>query len=138
MLKIKESTIIEPISAENIDVKSDAAVETKTKACELATNDLIQNFWDLIAQTTSLSSTVEVELEDGAEEIKTILTAIIDDITVDIGMLYKIIELLNAKTPALIAAGQEKAEEVIDDANTEESQETIDSAEEESEEEKAD
>lgn len=113
MLKLKESTIITPVSAETKQTTNET--QLKTQACEMATNDLIQKFWDLVNNVTSLATTLDYELEENKTEIAEILNSITDDLTINIGMLYKVVEFLNQKTPELLAAGEEKAEELISD-----------------------
>ena len=53
-------------------------------------------------------------------EIIELLNSIVDDSTVNIGILHKVFELLNSEKAELLVSGQEKAEEIINNTDTEE------------------
>lgn len=125
MLILHEKTTVEPLpvsevessqleASENNQDETRVSEEVIVKACENATNSVIQHFWDLIADVSSLAGSFDYDYKgESKDAIKEILDSVVDDLTVDIGMLYKVVELLNSKTTDLIDAGEEKAEEII-------------------------
>lgn len=143
MLILHEKTTVEPlpISNETAEVESSQLEDSENnqdengvleeviiKACENATNSVIQHFWDLIADVNSLSGSFDYDYKgESKDSIKEILESVVDDLTVDIGMLYKVVELLNSKTTDLIDAGEEKAEEIIQ-SDSDEAADELDAA----------
>lgn len=98
-------------------------------ALETESNAIIQNIWALISNINGLSASLDFDYKDSnKEDIKEILESMVNDLTIDIGMMYKIISIINNKTTELIDDGKQKAEELITSDETEES--TDNSAEE--------
>lgn len=118
MLKLQEKTIIEPI-ANDVD-KSEIDLSMFKAACKTSTNNIIQLAWNLINELNSLIATIDFDYkESNKDDIKKILNTIIDDTTIDIGMLYKVISLFDGDVQELISDGESKAEEIIEDENEE-------------------
>lgn len=77
-------------------------------------NDVIQKEWEFISQVNSLIATFDFDYKgDNKEDLTTIFNQLIDDTTINVGMLHKAAELVSSKQAELIDAGEEKAEQVI-------------------------
>lgn len=115
MLKLKENQEIIPISAKEEKSAENFEIESFKNGFKITINDIIQQSWGLVNNINSILTTVNIDpkvvIDDNILEI---LNSIINDVTIDIGMLYKVIEMLDSKTSELIEVGEEKAEDVID------------------------
>ena len=120
MLKLLEvATEIVPVPAENTtqEINKDAI----KNAIKTATNDLIKNTWNLISEIDGLNATLDFDYsEDNKDDVKNILNTFTDDLTIDIGMLHKVISLIDGETTDLLDAGQDKAEGIIQNDAVEE------------------
>ena len=68
----------------------------------------------MISEIKSVIATMESSYEDANKEnIQNILNSIVDDITINIGMLHKVITLVDNNSSNLLQSGQEKAEDII-------------------------
>lgn len=125
-------TLVEPVPAEDIsldndqekiegqdvtDVSADAQTALSDDVIKNAysdsVNNLIQTTWDLISNINAVSTTFDFDYnQDNKEEILSILNAMVDDITINIGMLHKVSELIDLKTIELLDTGKDKAEEI--------------------------
>lgn len=77
-------------------------------------NAAIQKEWDIISQINSLIATFDFEYKDeNKDDITAILNQLVDDSTINVGMLHKVAELVSTKTSELLDSGEEKAEEII-------------------------
>ena len=130
---IKEETI-KPISVEEAseEVANIPEVEVDEKeipqhiienACQDLINNLTQEAWNFISSVNSSIATIEDGLknEETKKEIIELLNTIVDDATINIGILHKVFSLINSNKADLIASGEEKAEDIIasDDSDTE-------------------
>lgn len=77
-------------------------------------NAAIQKEWEIISQINSLIATFDYEYkEENKDDITAILNQLVDDSTINVGMLHKVAELVSTKTSELLDSGEEKAEEII-------------------------
>ena len=77
-------------------------------------NSAIQKEWDFISQINSLIATFDFDYkEENKEDITAIFNQLLDDTTINIGMLHKAAELVSSKQAELMDAGEEKAEQII-------------------------
>lgn len=107
------------IEPENKEVDSESAeevpAELNDKACEDVVLSLVKEAWALISQVNGAIATLDYTYsKNNKEDIKNILNTLVDDLTIDVGMLYKVSDMMNEKTEKLLDAGAEKAEEVAD------------------------
>lgn len=126
---LKEETI-KPISLDQLNNKSDNEdnetyddIDTNNdipeialkNACQDMINDLIQTSWELISSINSTIATIEFDYKqkENKNEIIELLNSIVDDSTINIGILHKVFELLNSEKANLLASGEEKAEQII-------------------------
>ena len=118
---LEDSNVSEMSTSDDIDT------EVIKNGFENAINNSIQNIWNLIADLNGLIASIDFDYkEENKDSIKEVLESTIDDLTVDIGMMYKVISMINAETSNLIDAGKEKADEIINN-NSEDSTENISS-----------
>lgn len=83
-------------------------------ACEDVILGLVQEGWSMISSINAAIATLDANYEkENKADIIEILDSIVDDITVNIGMLYKITDMINEKTEKLLDTGAAKAEEII-------------------------
>ena len=120
-LKLIGEQNIKPIAldtAENAEEINEVEVsETAINiACQEVVNGLIQASWNYISEVNSVIASLDYELkeESNKAEILEILNQIVDDSTVNIGMLHKVFELLTQDKSDLITSGEQKASELID------------------------
>ena len=123
MLKlIKEATEdnIKEITAENNPPMTENEIELNNKACEEAINMLTKRLWDFIADINSVITTLESSYNaDRKADVLQILDTILNDSTINIGMLQKIMSIMNDKTAMLIDSGEDKAEKIVSNADSE-------------------
>lgn len=132
MLKLIKEENIKPISLDEIDnMQISEPEQEKTEqeipeniinnACQDIINNLIQSAWNFISEVNSTVTTIDYDFKDEEtkKEIIELLNTIVDDSTVNIGILHKVFELLNSEKADLLTSGQEKAEEIINN-NSEE------------------
>lgn len=94
--------------------ETDVNVEVESIAYSGMINQLIQNKWNMISEIKSVIATMESSYEDANKEnIQNILNSIVDDITINIGMLHKVITLVDNSSGNLLQSGEEKAENII-------------------------
>lgn len=104
----------EGIEAPVVEEKPEAPENVEQAAFTDMINSAIQTHWDIISAITGTIATFEFNYQgENKEEIITILNQIIDDSTINIGMLHKVSELISTKTTDLLSAGEEKAEQII-------------------------
>lgn len=121
MLILQENTIIEPVANPSAEATEENVNATMLKnACENATNNIIQKAWELINEVNSFIATIEYDYKEAnKDEVTSILNSVIDDTTVNIGMLYKVISLFDNKTTELLDAGEQKADDLIQSESSE-------------------
>lgn len=73
-------------------------------------NDLISREWELINEYKSIIATLEL---DKQEELIAILNSVVDEKTIQLGMLNKAVELLDDDSVELMKQGEDKAEEIL-------------------------
>lgn len=130
MLKLIKEENIKPIALDQVDDIQTSEEENIQEvpenlinnACQDIVNNLIQSAWNFISEINSTIATIEYDFKDEKtkKEITELLNSIVDDTTVNIGILHKVFELLNSEKANLLASGQEKAEEIIHSTNSEE------------------
>lgn len=103
---------VEPIS--NPDEKGN--INNISFGISDALNGLVQNIWGIISDIKSIIASMkegEVKVNE-KEKIEKILNSVIDDFTIDLGMLTRASSLLDYdKSAELMNKGTEKAEEII-------------------------
>ena len=123
LINEEEKTIVEPIAIEQepepVETKPEDFSEVDEKmanlACEEAVNSLMQQSWDFISQVNSVIATLDVNYkEDIKKDVLELLNVIIDDSTINIGVLQKITNMMNSKKVNLLNAGEDKAEEILE------------------------
>lgn len=120
MIKLvkEEKTMVEPVPVQ-IKTEEPQPKEIDAKiaavACEEAVNNLMQQAWDFISNINSVIATLELNYKEDAikKDVIEILNAIIDDNTINIGMIQKVINLMNIKKVELLDAGEQKAENIL-------------------------
>ena len=123
MIKLIEDAIeVTPVPNTNSNDTQEIPEHVIQNALETESNAIIQNIWALISNINGLSASLDFDYKDSnKEDIKEILESIVNDLTIDIGMMYKVISIINNKTAELIDDGKQKAEELINSDETEES-----------------
>lgn len=125
MIKLIEDAIeVTPVPNTNNtdDSNQDIPEHIVQNALETESNTIIQSIWALISNINGLSASLDFDYKDSnKEDIKEILESMVNDLTIDIGMMYKVISIINNKTTELIDDGKQKAEELINSDETEES-----------------
>lgn len=92
-------------------------------------NSAIQKEWDFISSINSLIATFEFEYkDDNKEDLASIFNQLVDDTTINIGMLHKAAELVSSKQAELMDAGEQKAEEIISEPAQELANENLNEA----------
>jgi len=83
-------------------------------------NNLVSQLWNTIDVLKGSKAFIETEtfLVNNKDSINNLIEDLIDDLTIDIGVVYKLIELANPKVSLLINKGQNKASEKILDTTT--------------------
>lgn len=108
-------TIEEPAADQTVEELPKEEIDTQVSdnACEDVVLTIVQGAWQLIGEINTAIATLDYNYsKENKEDIKKILEGITDDLTVDIGMLYKISDMMNAKTEKLLDTGMEKAEDL--------------------------
>lgn len=128
MLKLIKEENVKPIALDQVDDVQISEPEQQevpeiiiNNACQDIVNNLIQSAWNFISEINSTIATIEYDFKDAnaKKEIIELLNSIVDDSTVNIGILHKVFELLNSEKAELLASGQEKAEEIINNSTEE-------------------
>ena len=135
---INEGEKVQPTA--NPTAAPEVSEEDKDKLVKssLATvvNSTINNLWNNISDLDSLTATLNFDYTgEDQEDIQTVVTGIIDELTISIGMLYKLNDILDVEKADLIADGKDKAEVIIDGSDIEAEPEEIEDEEEPEEEE---
>ena len=92
--------------------------EVEKQAFISSIDNLIQSAWALNGDIQSIIATFDDNYKgENLEDIKDILNRAVDDLTINIGMFNKAIELIDNKRSDLVDAGEEKAEELISSDN---------------------
>lgn len=129
MLKLIKEENVKPVALDQVDDVQISEPEQQevpeiiiNNACQDIVNNLIQSAWNFISEINSTIATIEYDFKDAKakKEIIELLNSIVDDSTVNIGILHKVFELLNSEKAELLVSGQEKAEEIINNTDTEE------------------
>lgn len=103
-----------PIQVEEQPVE-EVPAEVEANAYKTLITNLIQKEWDSINEINSVVATL---VGTEYEEISNILSSIVDEKTVQIGMLTKASELIDNSDATLMNTGIEKAEEIISEPAT--------------------
>lgn len=128
MIKLvkEEKEIIEPIAAEdslldlNNQQPTEEEIELANKACEEMVNNLVRKSWEFIAEVNSTVATIEENFEKAVKpKVIELLNVVIDDSTINIGVLQKIINIMNTETETLLDAGESKAEKILKEPKAE-------------------
>lgn len=78
-------------------------------------NDIVQKIWELISDINSVIATIDYTHDcPDYENVCAILNGIVDDSTISIGMLTKVLTIIDTKTGELLTAGEQKAEEIVE------------------------
>ena len=77
-------------------------------------NGLISNLWGIIDQLKWIKNNNRmIKDEKNIESFNKIVESLIDDTTIDVGMIYKLIQIVNPEISMLVDKGKNKAEETI-------------------------
>lgn len=128
-----------PAEEENIDVKNttiddntlplensepvennDVNIDNSNEVVISNFNNLANQLWNTIDILKNNKAFIESETftVNNKESINKLIEELIDDLTIDIGVVYKLIELANPKLSLLINKGQNKAsEKILDTTN---------------------
>ena len=101
-------------------INDDNANDTNNEVIVNNFNSLVNQLWGTIDQLKGTKVFIETEtfLVNNKDSINSLIEDLIDDLTIDIGVVYKLIELANPKVSLLINKGQNKASEKILDTTT--------------------
>lgn len=125
MLKLIREDTIKPVPVDSVDVETDVNMETANmedipdsivaNACQDVVNNLIQAAWNFISEVNAAIATIDYDFKDETIKKETVelLNTIVDDSTINIGILHKVFELLNSEKANLLASGENKAEEIL-------------------------
>lgn len=134
-LKVISEDKVKPVPAseddQEIDINIDAEVDTAEdndiqndtipqniidKSFGDILNNLIQSLWTNISEANSVIASFDLDYsKDNKTDIIDIINTVVDDLTIDIGMLYKASEILNSHQTDLLADGKLKADKILDD-----------------------
>ena len=118
------------------DINKDATVETETAAgdveediqfsveevdekasniaCEEIVSNLMQQCWDFISGVNSVIATLDANyMNDLKEDIIGLLNVVVDDSTITVGMLQKIVSTMDERKIELLDAGEDKVDEIL-------------------------
>ena len=102
-----EVTAEEPV-AEPVEEK------VVTRALSDYVNGIIGSVWNLISDINGAIVTFDEQFKkDEKSDVNEILNNIVTDLTIDIGMLNKVRELVDVEKEELIDKGEEKAEDIV-------------------------
>lgn len=73
-------------------------------------NSIVDTLWSLTDNLKHIASNPNV---DNQEDFKKIINSIVDDVTINIGMVYKLMSICNPELEVLINKGRNKAEETL-------------------------
>ena len=117
LIKEEEKIKVEPVPVEQQPQEPVVDDKIATVACEEAVNSLTHQAWDFISSVNSVIATLDINYkEDVKKDVIELLNAIIDDSTINIGMLQKITNMMNIKKVDLLDAGEDKAEKILTQA----------------------
>ena len=103
MLKLIKEENVKPIALDQVDDVQVSEPEQQevpeviiNNACQDIVNNLIQSAWNFISEVNSTIATIEYDFKDAKakKEITELLNSIVDDSTVNIGILHKVFEYL--------------------------------------------
>lgn len=119
-----EEEVIEEKPAEE-PVENVAPDQELSTAFTATLNELVKHSWDLINEANGALVSLDYyyqdeEHQDMKSDISKILNEIIDNDTINVGMLYKALELVSSKVSDLIKTGTEQAEEITAEKSAEE------------------
>lgn len=94
---VHEVEEVQPLSNEVVNVVYSTTI-----------NDLIQNMWKQISEVNSIINTIELENNCPQKtELNQLLNIVVDNMTVNVGILHKGLTLINPKTGELLDIGQQ-------------------------------
>lgn len=135
MLILKEKITVEPVA----EIETETEIENNSKeeldkkmienAFQNSTNNLIQGYWNAINDINSLTAMIQHDFGSEKDDVVKLLESCVNDTTMIIGMLYKVFFSFNEQTEQLIDAGEEKAEEIMQNPEVEDSTSEIASIE---------
>ena len=98
-------------STETSDVSSNETSEEtiNVTADSQMVKSLVTNLWDIVDNINS----VKISFNSKNEQVENILNSIIDDMTINIGMLNKVLQIIDVTSNDLLKKGEEKAEDII-------------------------
>lgn len=113
--KIEDETLVVDANKEVEDEEEKSLVDPEviTRAIIDQVNGAVTSVWDLIAQINGLIATIEPEEISNKESALEVLNNIVDDLTVNIGMINKVRDIIDEEKTELIDKGEEKAEQLI-------------------------
>ena len=120
MLKLinEDQTKVTPIpnteQNQQIEDTSEIDKEIIKMASEETINLLIQKSWDFISDAKSVIATLAANYEDELkDDIIEILNTVVDDATINIGVLQKVANMLNKRRLQLLNTGEDKVEQIL-------------------------
>ena len=120
MLKLinEDQTEVTPISniEQNQQVENTPEIDEEIvkTASEETINFLIQKSWDFISDVKSVIATLAVNYEDELkDDVIEILNVVVDDATINIGVLQKVANMMNKRRLQLLNTGEDKVEQIL-------------------------
>lgn len=120
MLKLinEDQTKVTPIpnteQNQQVEDTPETDEETIKMAFEETINLLIQKSWDFIADAKSVIATLAVNYEDELkDDIIEILNIVVDDATINIGVLQKVANMMNKRRLQLLNTGEDRVEQIL-------------------------
>ncbi len=120
MLKLinEDQTEVTPISniEQNQQVENTPEIDEEIvkTASEETINFLIQKSWDFISDVKSVIATLAVNYEDELkDDVIEILNVVVDDATINIGVLQKVANMMNKRRLQLLDTGEDKVEQIL-------------------------
>lgn len=111
----EESDAEEPAEEKPIE-EAPVSEDTIQRALCDSTNYLVNEIWNLISSINGTITVFEEQFDKPEKEnVIDILNNIVTDLTVDVGMVNKVIEYIDAEKVALIDKGEEKAEKIANE-----------------------
>jgi len=110
-LIVDDSSSESPVDSTPIETETVVTPEVEENAFSSMITSEISKSWDALDSCKSILATLQSEKPE-AKDASTILNSIIDERTIHIGMLQKVLEDISPKQVELIKQGEEKAEEI--------------------------
>lgn len=116
-LKFKDDenrTEVIPVPKPEMDSDDGIEYSMVKQACKSNMNDLIQEAWGFISNINSSVMMLDMDYkESNKSDIIELLNTIVNDLTINIGVLETCGSMIDNNADELIASGKEKAENIL-------------------------